>query len=377
MEQTVDAVIIGGGPAGASCALYLQSAGISNLIVEKQSFPKDKLCAGLVTKKTYSQISKLIKTAVKTDVSDGVFCDTSKKIKLFYKNELLTDSDVSAGFRLVRRRDFDSYLIETYKNIGGTVLENRTCTKYDLDNNTLTLDNNDTVKYKYLIGADGALSPTRKALGYKAPRYIFCTETFVPVTDSFKDRAVNIYFGYLKKGYVWVFPHGDELCVGLGDEYCKGVLYEKILRDFLRENGLEKENCKIKGAFIPYGECVDQRKGYKNAVLIGDAGGFADQITGEGLYFALCTGEAAAEAVIKNADFKAEFLRLTAGYKSIVKNGAKTGNMFYKDPVMSAFHKKVKGRNGLVAYYCDNQISKYNYKYSDLSKLFADYKLKK
>ena len=44
---------------------------------------------------------------------------------------------------------------------------------------------------------------------------------------------------------------------------------------------------------------------------------------------------------------------------------------------MSAFRKNVKGRNGLVAYFCDNQISEYNYKYSDMPKLFADYKLKK
>ncbi|MBR6920607.1 MAG: FAD-dependent monooxygenase, partial [Clostridia bacterium] len=248
MDHFTDAVIIGGGPAGSSCGIYLQRAGISNMIIEKRSFPKDKLCAGLVTEKTYRQLSKLIKTAVGTDVPDEIFCDKSKRIKLFYKDEPLTDSAVSSLFRLVFRRDLDGYLIETYKKTGGILYENRTVKEYDLDNNTLSLDNGDTVKYKYLIGADGALSPTRKALGYKSPDYIFCTEAFVPKTAAFDDNCVRIYFGYLNKGYVWVFPHGDTLCVGLGDEYRKKTEYEKVLRAFLLSNGLDDGSCKIKGA---------------------------------------------------------------------------------------------------------------------------------
>ncbi len=378
MDHITDAVIIGGGPAGSSCGIYLQRAGISNMIIEKRSFPKDKLCAGLVTEKTYRQLSKLIKIAVGTDVPDGIFCDKSKRIKLFYKDEPLTDSTVSSLFRLVFRRDLDSYLIETYKKTGGVLYENRTVKEYDLDNNTLSLDNGDTVKYKYLIGADGALSPTRKALGYKSPDYIFCTEAFVPKTAAFDDNCVRIYFGYLNKGYVWVFPHGDTLCVGLGDEYRKKTEYEKVLRAFLLSNGLDDGSCRIKGAFIPYGECPDQKRGCKNAVLIGDAGGFADQITGEGLYFALSTGEAAANAVINSmtgkADLKKEFCEQTAKFAEIVKHSAKKGKMFYMDPVMNAFRKKIKGKNGPVAYFCDNQISEYNYDYSDITKLFTDYK---
>lgn len=377
MNYSVDAAVIGGGPAGASCAIYLQSAGISNIIVEKRVFPRDKTCAGLVTEKTYRQLSKLIKTASGEDVPDGIFCDISKKIKLYYKDDKLTDSNVTSLFRLVKRRDFDDYLIQTYKKTGGLILENRTVKEYGAENGTLTLDNGDTIEYKYLIGADGALSPTRKALGHKTPGFIFCAETFVPVTDAFDDNAVYIYFGFVKKGYIWVFPHGDTLCVGLGDEYNKNTEYEKVLRDFLKSNGLEYENCKIKGAFIPYGECVDQRKGKDNAVLIGDAGGFTDQITGEGLYFALSTGEAAANAVIKGKNFKKDYLKATAKFADIVKHGAKKGNTFYKDTVMEAFRKNVKGRNGLVSYFCENQISEYNYTYSDMAKLFADYKLKK
>ena len=378
MNHSTDAVIIGGGPAGSSCGIYLQHCGVSNMIIDKQSFPRDKLCAGLMTEKTYRLLSKLIKTAVGTDVPDDIFCDRSKRIKLFYKDEPLTDSTVSGLFRLVFRRGFDNYLIETYKKTGGVLYENRTVTEYELDNNTLILDNGDTVKYKYLIGADGALSPTRKALGYKSPEYIFCTETFVPKTDDFNDNSIRIYFGYLNKGYVWVFPHGDTLCVGLGDEYRKKTEYEKVLRDFILSNGLDNTDFKIKGAFIPYGECVDQSRGYKNAVLIGDAGGFADQITGEGLYFALCTGEAAANAVVNalsgKADFKKEFIKQTGKFADIVRHSAKKGKMFYMDPVMNAFRKKVKGKNGLVAYFCDNQISEYNYDYSDMTRLFTDYK---
>lgn len=381
MNYDTDAVILGGGPAGASCAIYLQHAGISNLIIEKQSFPREKTCAGMLTAKTYRQLSKLINTALGTDVPDGIFCDTASRLKLYYKDEMLTDSALKSELRLVKRRDFDNYLIETYKKTGGALLEDRTVKEYRFDENRLTLDNGDTVKYKYLIGADGALSPCRKALGYKSPVMAFCTETFVPKTDAFGDGAARIYFGYLKKGYLWVFPHGDGLCVGLGDEYNKNTDLSKVLKDFLCSNGFECDHSRIKGAFFPYGEHTDQSRGTSNAILIGDAGGFVDRITGEGLYFALSTGEAAANAVIKSTagsvEFKKEFLSQTEKYSETVRQSAKKGNGFYKDPVMSIFRKKIKGKNGLVSYYCENQISEYNYSYSDLPKLFADYKIKK
>ena len=96
-------------------------------------------------------------------------------------------------------RQFFSEIPEAIDN---TVKIAQMChTEYDFDTNTLSLDNGDTVKYKYLIGADGALSPTRRALGYKQPDYIFCTETFVPKTDAFNDDSIRIYFGYLNNEY--------------------------------------------------------------------------------------------------------------------------------------------------------------------------------
>lgn len=75
--------------------------------------------------------------------------------------------------------------------------------------------------------------------------------------------------------------------------------------------------------------------------------------------------------------FKKEFLKQSEIHAEIVKNSSKKGNALYQDAVMTAFFKKIKGRNGLAAFFCENQISEYNYKYSSLTKMFADYKLKK
>ena len=59
MHYKVGTVIIGGGPSGTACGYYLQAKGIPNIIIEKKTYPRDKLCAGLVTTKTYRMIGKI------------------------------------------------------------------------------------------------------------------------------------------------------------------------------------------------------------------------------------------------------------------------------------------------------------------------------
>ena len=115
---------------------------------------------------------------------------------------------------------------------------------------------------------------------------------------------------------------------------------------------------------------------------MGDAGGFVDPIYGEGLYFALATGLAAAEAVInvcrkKTVSLEKEFACLSSEYAKIVGRGARLQKIFYSGLVQKAFCAKVKGKNAFVGFYCDNQLARYNYSYNELFKLYADYKKNK
>ena len=378
MRYETDVVIIGAGPAGTSCGIELAKGGVPSLIVEKRVFPRDKTCGGLMTKKTYELLAALVGGEDK--LPPDLFCDTADEIALYHENERLTFSRVTIPYRSVRRLRYDAFLADKYKEVGGTLLEGRVCSSIDLDAHTIALSDGDTVSFRRLVAADGAFSPTAKALGYDPPQLGFCVETHVPKTGREDDRILHIHFATPKNGYAWVFPSGSELCVGLGGIYDKDIRYDDILMRFLKEHDLEADRSKIKGAFIPFGVAIDQRRGPEDVALVGDAAGFIDPLTGEGLYFSLASGMAAARAAIKcqkSGPFKTQYLKESASLSKIVVQGKKTRDAFYANIEKESFLDRMRGRNGFAAYYCDHMLAEYGYQYSMLWKLGIDYKTSK
>ena len=294
MEHIVDTVIVGAGPAGLSCGIELQKHGISNLILEKRSFPRNKTCAGGVTNKTYRLLSELLE---KTDEElSPAFCDESSTLEFYYGNTRLTRSTLTKPFRFVKRSVFDHFLATEYQTRGGLLLENTTCKSIDLKSATMTLSNGDSIRFEHLVIADGALSPTAKMLGCRSPELAFCVETRVPKAKLPERDAVAVHFGIVGRGYVWVFPSGEELCIGLGGLQTKSTRYDQLLKELLISFGLDPKDYSTQGAFLPYGKSVKQHRA-PNLILIGDAGGFVDPLYGEGLYFALDSGKKAADAI--------------------------------------------------------------------------------
>ena len=245
----------------------------------------------------------------------------------------------------------------------------------DLDNHRLVLSNGDTVFFKHLVAADGALSSTVKSLCKRKPRLAFCAETHIPKNMLSFNGEVRVYFGVVKVGYAWVFPSGDEVCVGLGGMNNENVKYDEVLRQFLSSLGVQPQNCVLKGAFVPYGKLPKRNAGSKDVLFIGDAGGFTDPIYGEGLYFALKSGIDAAKSVIScSENVRKEFSERTKPIAKIIGNGDLVKKLFFRRKVLSLFKNHVKGKNRFVGYYCDNQVSRYNYSYLRLFKLYRDYK---
>lgn len=379
MDHSVNTLIIGGGPAGAACGIALQKRGIETLIVEKRAFPRDKLCGGLVTAKTYGMIKTLWDMQRPgEELPEDLFCSESSRVELWYGEENLTGSRISTPFRFVKRAEFDGFLADLYRQAGGRLLETCTCTAMDPAGHTLTLSNGDRVAFRHLVAADGALSTARKQLGYQNPRLGFCLETRVPLPEGASFPPVRVCFGVIPKGYGWVFPSGDRLCVGLGGVYGKGIDYPAALEGFLRQNRLPVQKGSFKGAFVPYGGCVDQKRGHPDAVLIGDAGGFVDPIYGEGLYFALATGLAAAAAAEKSGQtgraFNRVFIEETAGYAGIIRQGERLQRLLFSKGVMRVFKNRIRRKDAFLGYYCDNMVSEYRYSYGEILKMVRAYK---
>lgn len=166
-----------------------------------------------------------------------------------------------------------------------------------------------------LVGADGATSLTRRAFGAKVPHYARAIMIRSLETTRCSDSII-FDGGYVNGGYGWVFPIGENT-VNAGI-YVIGKYGPKNLRDVLSsyiKDRLEiiSAPCPVTGGVIPWGGHTRPAPGVP-VLLIGDAGGFADPLTGEGIYHAIYTAYAAANAII-SSDFR--YVRL-AYYRNLL-----------------------------------------------------------
>lgn len=370
-----DTLIIGAGPSGVSAGISLQKAGVENVIIDRQKFPREKTCGGLVTKKTMKKISELLNGESKKEIKKA-FCDSGKVIEIYFRGKRLTRSVLSERVYFVKREKFDHFLVNKYKDFGGRIYENEKNYKMDFDKRTATLENGDTLEYKNLIIADGALSCTREKLGYSKPTPGFCIESFVPKIQTPFSNEVKIFFGIINNGYAWAFPSGDEYCIGLGGVYCQDIDYIKSLRKLLKMLGIDRKYCKIRGAFVPYGETVEQSGGNIDTILAGDAAGLVDPVYGEGLYFAISSGMDAAKAITEDEGrgFKANYLKRIAPYEKIIKQGRRVQSIFFNKYFQAFFKRRVYRKNAFVRFFFENHVSEYRYSYRELLRLYIDYK---
>ena len=368
MDHFYDTVVIGAGPAGMGCGIVLQKNNHEICVIDKAVFPRNKTCAGLVTGKTLD----LLRSIFDGEDIDGLFCYTSPKIKLYKKTQLLTEAPISNSARLVNRIEFDNALVEKYKSLGGKIMEGERRISVDYAGNRVNLINGDTVGYNNIVFADGALSMSHKLLKFDKRKMALGIEAYVP-SDQLSCDSVDIYFDIIDGGYLWVFPHGDTVCVGAANLYNKKTDYKKIIVDFLRDIGVDPDKQRYTGAFLPYGYVVPQDKLPDNVMLVGDAGGFTDPISGEGLYMSLRTGILAAEA-LSSSEPKKTYLKSVKPVSAIVKDGDKAQKLFFSPAIQRTFLEKVRGKTGLVTYFYDNMVDEYRYDYSRVTKMYSDYK---
>ena len=369
-EYRCDTVIIGAGPAGMGAAIPLIRNGASVCVIDRATFPRSKTCAGLVTGKTY----RLIKDIFEGAVPDDLFCFTSDTVRLFRRTKLLVSAPLEHSVRLVDRVHFDNALVEEYKRLGGVLREGENKTVVDYENSRLTLKNGDVIAYGTILFADGALSMAHRQLKVDKRDLAFGVEVYVPY-EQFPCDSVDLYFDYLDNGYAWVFPHGGSVCIGLADVYDKKTEYMKLMRDFLTDLGVSDKSAKFIGAFLPYGTVIPQEKLPDNVMLLGDAGGFTDPISGEGLYMALQSGAYAAEA-LRLPHPKAAYLDRMAAIIRTVKDGKKVQRTFFSPLIHKVFLKKIEGKTELVTYFFDQMVEEYRCEYRDVKKLISGYRQK-
>jgi len=320
MNKTIlefDVVICGSGPSGATAAFLLSKHGLKVALIDKKQFPRDKLCGGLLTEKSY----KLIKSMFGNDFFESNLIEfSSNKFEIFYGKLKILSAFSKKLFIYVDRKKFDFAILKMALDSGVNFFSKTKIIDIDIKNMSV-FTNNNIFKGRYIIASDGVNSVIRGCLikkGILDDKEYKDNLTLAMEIYNYEfatDRA-SIYFGFTKFGYGWVFPNKKRTLVGIGALISKNKgLIKKQFKNFLNSIGLDAPKI-FNAHLIPTG-WISNRFGFDNILLVGDAAGFVDPITGEGIYYAVKTGQMSAEAILMSEKNK---LFAEVNYNSLIQN---------------------------------------------------------
>jgi menaquinone-9 beta-reductase len=299
--NTYDAIIVGGGPAGSTCAAHLVKAGVHTLLLDSASFPRVKLCAGWLSAPVWDIIGISPKA-----YTSGLWMFHHIHIRFRGRNY----TKKSSGY-FVRRNEFDDFLLRQSKV---QTIEGFFVRQIAKDSEGYWVVD-DQFRAKYLIGAGGSHCPVARTLFPKPENLPSGTQEreFAGNLDEIAacrlgaDGEPEILLHDDMKGYSWNVPKGQWLNVGTGTKVAREVLpaWSKA-RAFFEGNGpagtiplssrpmLDKMKGHGYTSFDPIHLQVCQAD---NAFLVGDALGLAQPMTGEGILPAVLSGKLCATAI--------------------------------------------------------------------------------
>jgi menaquinone-9 beta-reductase len=298
--ESCDVLIVGGGPAGSSCARMLRRAGLDVLILDKSEFPRDKVCAGWITPQVVEELE--------IDTRDYEQGRVLQPIRSFIAGmgersgkPVHYDKIVSYG---IRRCEFDNYLLQ--RCAARLRLGEAWESMERADGRWLV---NGTISAALVIGAGGHFCPVARFLGAnlgKGERAIAAQEIEFEMTDEQATRCgveharPELYFCDDLKGYGWCFRKGNFLNVGLGREGNHRLAeHVHAFSEWLQSQGKVPADApsRFKGhAYLLYSH-ADRPVVGEGVLIIGDAAGLAYPQSGEGIRPAIESGLMAAQIV--------------------------------------------------------------------------------
>ncbi len=334
-NRSYDVVIVGAGPAGSSAAFELANQGVRVALLEKAAMPRYKTCGGGVV----YRVRKLLPF----DVSEAVErqCHVAE-LNLNDSGLYFSVKRERALISMTMREKFDYLLFRAAKAAGAEAMEG--CRVIDVarrNGKMEVITDRESLFSRYVIGADGVTGLVARKGGWlhKVPLAPL-VEWEIPVEDEVLQTfagSARFEFGPVPSGYAWIFPKKAHLSVGLGTLAPVRIDLKERLRQFLASFGIE--GCRKidrHGYFIP--REVRQGGFMKGRIMLaGDAAGFVDPVTGEGITYAVSSGQSAARALIKGAfsepDVREAYQsELKAGVLRELRWGRLLATLFYRSP---------------------------------------------
>lgn len=324
MTEVWDAIIIGAGPAGASAAHFLGEAGLRALVLERESLPRDKPCGGAVPRSALARFPFAFEPVVR---------DTVTRVRYAWLGEERTVALPDTPVVMVRRREFDAHILAHAR---ATVMDRTRVSEIVAEGDLVRVRTEDGAAYagRYALLAEGSTRALARSLGLASPRAIVPTlQADVPTERASGDwRGTALFqFGALPGGYIWVFPHGGSLSVGIvafrrGHRPLRPALEAEMAR-----LGIATEGIRWRGHPLPV-FAGRRMLGRGRILLLGDAAGLVDPLLGEGIRYAIRSGQIAAEVVGRGLSANAYSARVAREMGRSLQRAREIAGLFYRFP---------------------------------------------
>jgi geranylgeranyl reductase family protein len=334
-QNTYDIIIVGAGPAGATAGLYASRAGLRTLLIDKENFPRDKICGDALSGKSVAVLREL-DLLEKTQDLPGAHIQSivfSSPDHASFRIDLKKTSlkNIPKGF-VIRREKFDAFMFEEVSQAVDTTLVNFTVTDIIIEDGYVRGikghekgKTEEQIFYsKIVLGADGYKSVVARKLSlyeHDPKHWVVALRCYYKNVSELTDQIELHYVDEVIPGYFWIFPIEDgyaNVGIGMLHEYIKRqnvdlkkALEESINSEYFRDRFKNAEPMeKPIGWNLPVGS--KRRKSYANGVmLLGDAAGLIDPFTGEGIGNAMYSAKFAiqtAKQAIENDDLSEQYL---------------------------------------------------------------------
>jgi flavin-dependent dehydrogenase len=265
-----DVAVIGAGPAGSVTAIHLARGGARVLLVDKARFPRDKPCGGGLTMRAVRQLPVDPAPVVEHEVDRMAF-------RVGWRSHFERKGRRGPFVLMTQRRRLDQYLAEQAVEAGADFRDGvKVSVGADPDRGLSLTTDGAAVQADVIVGADGA------------------NGTF---DERYRGLAV-IELGTIPGGYGWVFPKGDHVNVGVGGWEAEGPRLRGHLAELCRRHGIDGAALEsVRGHRLPL-----RRSGFVaargRAIVVGDAAGLVDPLTGDGMYEAFVSARLASAEVL-------------------------------------------------------------------------------
>ena len=288
-----DLIVAGGGPAGSAAAQAAALRGLDVLILEKSEFPRYKPCGGALSRKALSLLDHTLPQWIQERNITGA--------RVHYEDLLLERHRGYDITLLINRSAFDQHLLDRALLSGAEAKTEKVLGFRDAGECVHIQTKEGIYKSRFLVIASGCQDGLKREISGRERRKSngVCLVSEIEAEEEGISerlgRALDIHFGVAGGGYGWIFPHRGYYSVGIGGLCSRLHHPRQVMRRFLKENGFSEEE-RLSGHIIPQGG--NKRRVARGRVLLaGDAAGFVDPFTGEGIYYALASGKIAGEMV--------------------------------------------------------------------------------